>query len=151
MSIPQFVGAADAIRALRAGNTREVLAWAGTAPTDDLVDFKNRLDVEISNIREQIRMAKVTTATTGEYADPTWWCRVNKAKAFYGQMSQRVLGLLSRRRRERADAHNRRDAVSFRQAARRILPPELYDAIIREVASIAADEESAGPETTTGA
>lgn len=95
----------------------------------ELLLLKGEIDYAIDDIKEQLGRAKARVATHGEYSDPDWYRRTERALRIKRRQSQRIqqrLGEMKEARRQQADSvdalmvkifKERVDEAFFRQVA----------------------------------
>jgi len=89
---------------------------------------------DIAQIRAQIDMAKAEQRQSGEYADAGWFARANTALHFRGREHQMLQLEFAKKRKAanelKAKLANQDFERRFMFNAKRILPPETYQAIM---------------------
>lgn len=97
-----------------------------------LAEAQERLaEVEeaIAAIRAKIDRAKADKITTGEYADPDWFARVNAALRFKGMEHQRLQRIAGRLAREERQARAQSFERAFVDHARKVLAADAFETI----------------------
>jgi hypothetical protein len=113
---------------------------------EDVLDAKGKNEVELIRIRAQLDDATAERAATGQYADARWFAKAKLALRLKGQVAQ----VLNRRLAELRDEQKKQNVVAsaardqdreerFVDAARKVLPKDLYLAVWAEVDRMAAE------------
>ena len=104
------------------------------ATTEDLVTLKELVDREIGAINDQLIGVKNQVKINGIYADPDWYRRVNSAKRFKGQLSQRIQNELGRRKRDQKRINQQKNGKSqfksLLEAMKLVLTEEQVESVL---------------------
>lgn len=98
--------------------------------TEQLQQLRDELIESIATIKSQLNHAKAETAATGRYADRHWFQAASHALRMKGKDHQLVLAELGRRRREKNQKAQLDEAARFKEAARILLPADLFHQIL---------------------
>lgn len=95
-----------------------------------------QVEEAIAAIRTKLDAARAEKIKTGVYADAQWFARAKAALRFKGMEHQRLQRACARLARERRTAQARSFEQAFVDAARKLLPADLFQSI--------ADQAQAG-------
>jgi len=105
------------------------------ASSDELLELKGKVDIDIAAIRMELETAKTNLETFGEHYDTDWFHRATIAKKIKGQLSQRIQAALGRKKSERKEKHRENFAEKLLEAMDSLIEPEAK----REIVYLARD------------
>jgi hypothetical protein len=92
----------------------------------EILEMKNRVDLQIGRIRAELERADARDARY------RWVASAKRARARFGWLGQQLQAMLPGKRKERHEADQRERQASFQAAAKAMLPPEMYEAVLAE-------------------
>lgn len=111
-------------------NPDVIFRWAKQASELQVIEMKARVDLQIGRMRAELERADARDVRS------RWYANAKCAKARFGWLSQQLAAMIPVKRKERheAEASERQRArqASFQAAAKDVLPPELYEAVMAE-------------------
>jgi hypothetical protein len=111
-------------------NTDVIFGWAKQASELQVTEMKARVDLQIGRMRAELERAEAREVRS------RWYATAKRAKARFGWLSQQLAAMIPVKRRERHEAEERERArarqASFQAAAKDVLPPDLYEAVLAE-------------------
>ncbi len=96
--------------------------------TSDLIMWKDRIEGELDKVKARIDAAKAARISSGEFADPQWYARINAVRRILGRATQLVQTELSSRRKSRRATFS----DMFITIAKRRLDPAVFEEIAEE-------------------
>jgi hypothetical protein len=104
--------------------------WAQQASELEVINMKARVDLQIGRMRAELERAEARGMRS------RWYASAKCAKARFGWLSQELAAMIPVKRKERHEAEERERRrlrqASFQAAAKEVLPPEMYDAVMEE-------------------
>lgn len=115
--------------------TEEKLKQLKELELDELKQYQFLLTQSIISLKEQLKSSQIQAKKTGVYADPRWYQSVKKmvaSRLFISDMVKQTI----KEKNIALDLAKKRTGKKFnhyfREAAREILPEELYNRIVEE-------------------
>lgn len=105
---------------------------------------RDEVEKDLASMRGQMATAKAQRVKTGQYADPTWWAKLNGARAHASQRLQKLNRDIAAAERARRQSEGRSFAARFVEAAKRRLKPDVFTAIADEAKEPPPAQEAVG-------
>lgn len=117
---------------------------------DQLLNADDNLFAKIKEIEAKVRLAKGEAKLNGNYRDPDWFARANKALSLSKRNRERLLRAITERRKEEKEqkqlARELRFERLFVKVAKDTLPPETYQELIAATQARFRNEDEVSPE-----
>lgn len=94
----------------------------------------------LASVKTQLSFARSEAAATGRYKDRDWFQRAQHAERMMGVDHQKLLRAISKRKKDEKLAkhleHQEQQRSRFKEVARRMLPYDVFMAIVAEAESV---------------
>ena len=98
----------------------------------EAVSLKQQVVFDLIQIKNQLDAAKAEYLATGKKADPVWFSRAKTAARFHGQKDQQLAAYIKDLKEKEKVVTQQTFASRFVDAAREMLPEDVFDRIKRE-------------------